>query len=160
MSTPPGTGAPGSGDEWAAPSFEELRKILREQSKAVDDQEDSSGVDDKKEASTYLEIHRIAEDQRHRHREAMTPALRNIAQGWIIAVVMILIWQGFGSKIGFFHLADSVLVTLLTTTTVNILGLFWISLNYLYARQERAVQSTTLARSTKTPPAAPKLSTK
>ena len=102
-----------------------------------------------KESETCLEIHQIAEAQRQRHREAMTPALRNMVQGWIIAVVMIPIWQGFGSKTGFFHLSDSVLITLLITTTVNILGLFFAG-PQIFVRQAGAwVEAMIFQRKTK-----------
>lgn len=94
------------------------------------------GVSEEVESETYRKAFADNEGQKHRHREIITPALRNIAQAWIIAVILILIWQGFGSKIGFFHLSDSVLITLLTTTTVNILGLFLLALKYLYANPE------------------------
>jgi hypothetical protein len=57
----------------------------------------------------------------------------NIAQGWVIALILIMIWQGFGSKIGFFSLSDAVLIAFLTTSTANILGLFYIAVRYLYA---------------------------
>ena len=107
-------------------------------------QEGPNGVSEEKESATYLEAFRVAEDQRNRHREFMTPALRNIAYVWIGTVVLVLILQGFGARNGFFHLSDSVLLTLLTTTTVNILGLFLIALNYLYAKQEKIVKAATV----------------
>ena len=97
---------------------------------------DSKPVTDEVEADSYRKAFDANEEQRHRHREMVTPALRNITQGWIIAVVMFVFWQVFGSRIGFFHLSDSVLITLLTTTTVNVLGLFWLALKYLYANPD------------------------
>jgi hypothetical protein len=120
-----------------------LKKTLQAQTAEVK-QTSPVGISEEKESSTYLEAFRVAEDQRHRHREFMTPALRNIAYVWIGTVVSILILQGFGAGSNFFHLSDSVLLTLLTTTTVNILGLFLIALNYLYAKQDRIVKATTI----------------
>lgn len=66
----------------------------------------------------------------------MTPALRNIAYVWIGTVVVVIILQGFSSRTGFV-LSDKILLTLITTTTVNVLGLFLIALNYLYPKQDR-----------------------
>lgn len=145
------TSSPGSGnDSNADPGkpdeqhWEDLLKQTLRAQTAEANQTSPEGVSEEKESSTYLEAFRVAEDQRHRHREFMTPALRNIAYVWIGTVVLILIFQGFGARSNFFHLSDSVLLTLLTTTTVNILGLFLIALNYLYAKQDRIVKATTI----------------
>lgn len=114
----------------------DLSEIL---GRLLDDQRSQAtepGIPEDRESDAYLKVFKDTEEQRQRHREILTPALRNIAQIWVIAVLLLLVWQGFGSKIGFFHLSDKVLVTLLTTTTVNILGLFYIAVRYLYANPD------------------------
>jgi hypothetical protein len=106
-----------------------VRGVLKSQESQIS--RGAKPVTDEVEAESYRKAFDANEEQRHRHREMVTPALRNITQGWIIAVVMFLFWQGFGYRIGFFHLSDNVLITLLTTTTVNVLGLFCLALKYL-----------------------------
>lgn len=48
------------------------------------------------------------------------------------------------------HLSDTVLVTLLTTTTINVLGLLYFVANYLFPKQQRSDNATPL------PPEPPK----
>lgn len=123
--------------------------ILFQQSKVT---RSSTGVSEKTESETYRKAFEDNEAQKHLHRGMLTPALRNITQFWMIAVVLLLVWQGFGSKIGFFHLSDSVLITLLTTTTANVLGLFYLALKYLYANPEfKAPDISSKAPATKAP---------
>lgn len=127
-------GPPSSGDKETPGA--DLASVFQ---KLIDSQARGSvetGVPEDKESDAYLQVFKDTEEQRQRHREILTPALRNIAQIWVIAVLMLLVWQGFGSKIGFFHLSDPVLITLITTTTANILGLFYIAVRYLYANPD------------------------
>lgn len=51
---------------------------------------------------------------------------------WMFLVLMIVI-QCAGGK---WHLANSVLIALITTTTANVIGLFIIVANYLFNRQK------------------------
>lgn len=111
-------------------------EILRAFINTENRQAPTAGVSEEKESATYRKVFEESEGQRQRHREIVTPALRNIAQMWIIAVILLLIWQGFGSRIGFFHLSDKVLITLLVTTTTNVLGLFYLAIKYLYANPD------------------------
>lgn len=48
---------------------------------------------------------------------------------WLVVVVCILIWQGVTPQT---RLSDSVLITLLTTTTINVLGLLLTVARYLF----------------------------
>ena len=51
---------------------------------------------------------------------------------WLAVVVLAVICQGFGWRE--FHVADSVLITLITTTTANVLSLGYIVANYLFPK--------------------------
>ena len=58
---------------------------------------------------------------------------------WLFGVFVILILVGFGGhwygiKVEWFKLSDTVLVTYLATTTLNVLGLFIIVANWLFPR--------------------------
>ena len=53
--------------------------------------------------------------------------------GWLVSVFAILILQGFG-KILCFELSESIAITLITGTTINILGIFIIVVNYLFKK--------------------------
>lgn len=79
-------------------------------------------------------------------RRAFAPLLFALTCGWLIAVVFILLVQGFSQGGGFFFhsalfnvtlsfqfkLSDPVLLALMGTTTVNVLGLFYLVAKYLF----------------------------
>jgi len=51
---------------------------------------------------------------------------------WLGCMIVITLLAGFGSKCGWFKMADSVLIALITTTTASVIGLFAIVANYLF----------------------------
>lgn len=51
---------------------------------------------------------------------------------WLSADFLCVCWQGF--EWNGFHVSDSILITLITTTTVNILSLGYIVANYLFPK--------------------------
>jgi hypothetical protein len=51
---------------------------------------------------------------------------------WLGAMLTIVILAGFGQNGQWFYLADSVLIALVTTTTISVLGLFTVVINYLF----------------------------
>lgn len=53
--------------------------------------------------------------------------------GWLVAAFAVLVCQGFGLD---FHLSDSVIITLITTTTANVLGLGYVVVNYLFPNNQ------------------------
>jgi hypothetical protein len=74
--------------------------------------------------------------QRRRYRAVLTPGLGYAVAGWMVFVVAVLLLQGFGSRTGF-HLSDKVLITLLTTTTINVLGIFYVVVRYFFSESYR-----------------------
>ena len=54
--------------------------------------------------------------------------------GWLVAVFIVLVLQGFGSYLNF-TLSENIVITLITGTTINILGIFIIVVNYLFKKQ-------------------------
>lgn len=111
----------------------QLKAAARKAEKRLESLSEGARRSGEKEQENWLDVaNKANDDQRRRHREVLTPQLQIVAQGWMIFVAVVLIWQGFGSRIGFFNLSDKVLITLLTTTTINVLGLFLVALSYLY----------------------------
>ena len=51
---------------------------------------------------------------------------------WLLCVLAVIFLQGFNTHQ--FHLSDSVLVTLIPTTTANVLGLVFIVAKYLFPK--------------------------
>jgi hypothetical protein len=52
--------------------------------------------------------------------------------GWLIADFLCVCFQGFGYK--GFHVSDPIIITLVSTTTVNVIGLGYIVANYLFPK--------------------------
>ena len=56
---------------------------------------------------------------------------------WLIGMFAIMILQGFGSKMNIFELSEQVLMSFIGGTTVNILGIFVIVVNYLFKKPQK-----------------------
>ena len=62
---------------------------------------------------------------------------------WLLLIVYIVVGTGAGCLIFFshqteFHLSDAVIIALITTTTANIIGFFYVVTNYLFPKGETA----------------------
>lgn len=77
------------------------------------------------------EIHRFAQDTRH--RRTLVRWMMCVVSIWLAVVLFIAI----GNNTLYFGISDSVLITLLATTTLNVLGLSRIVLNGLFGAQRR-----------------------
>jgi hypothetical protein len=66
------------------------------------------------------------------HRDKWAKKLFPLCTGWLIAVVVVLVLQGF--HLGGFHLDNSVLIAFIGTTTADVLGLGYIVVNYLFPK--------------------------
>lgn len=68
-----------------------------------------------------------------RQRRSFAPKLYVLTCCWLASVLVILLTQGVSEGgLHFFHLNDGVLVALLGTTTVNVVGLFYVVAKYLF----------------------------
>jgi hypothetical protein len=81
-----------------------------------------------------LKLVNIALNQDTEHRGTWARRLLPLCLGWLIAVVGVLIFQGF--HIWSFHLDDSVLIAFIGTTTADVLGLGYIVVNYLFPKPQ------------------------
>jgi hypothetical protein len=52
--------------------------------------------------------------------------------GWLLAVIGVMIFQGFNFR--GFKLDNSIIITFITTTTINVLSLGYIVANYLFPK--------------------------
>lgn len=66
-------------------------------------------------------------------RRTFAPKLYLLTCWWLGSVTLILLLQGLSEgRLHFFRLSDSVLIALLGTTTVNVVGLFYVVAKYLF----------------------------
>ncbi|MGO9678886.1 MAG: hypothetical protein ACLPW4_16705 [Candidatus Sulfotelmatobacter sp.] len=68
------------------------------------------------------------------HRDRWGKRLFPLCAGWLVAVVVVLTLEGF--HIYGFHLDNAVLIAFIGTTTVDVLGLGYIVVNYLFPRPQ------------------------
>ena len=54
---------------------------------------------------------------------------------WVVAILIILLIQGFLSPLRIFSLSDPVVLALIGGTTVNVLGIFAIVVSYLFPKK-------------------------
>ncbi len=68
-----------------------------------------------------------------RQRKAFAPKLYVLTCIWLILVIGIVLLQGFSEgHYHLFRLSEGVLIALLGTTTVNVVGLFYVVAKYLF----------------------------
>lgn len=64
---------------------------------------------------------------------------------WLWGILILLILQGFGSEHHIFKLSDSVMLAIVGGTTINILGLFVIVVNYLFEKRNGKMKQEAVA---------------
>lgn len=77
-----------------------------------------------------LEVERVMLDQ----RKIYASRLFDLSQYWLLFIGAFLLLAGFGKL----KVADSVLIALITTTTANVLGLFYIVARWLFPNKNTA----------------------
>jgi len=87
----------------------------------AEEEEDKEGLRTKRLAND------ITEDDKN-ERKHYTSLIFTLVAMWLIMVLVVFVATGKG----FLKYSDSVIITLLATTTVNVIGLFVIVANYLY----------------------------
>lgn len=65
-------------------------------------------------------------------RKEYTKKIYNLIVIWLASIFVIILAQGFSSKDRTFYLSNSVFITLISGTTINVLGLFVIVINYFF----------------------------
>jgi hypothetical protein len=65
-------------------------------------------------------------------REYYAELIFKLVCSWLFTTMAIVIVQGFDEQIHWFKLDDKVLITLITTTTITVVGLFQFVVRYLY----------------------------
>ena len=70
----------------------------------------------------------------HDLRKGYSGAIAWGTVAWLLGVMAVVLFAGF--SVGGFKLSDTVIVTLITSTTVNVLGLFVIVAKWLFGNQK------------------------
>ena len=86
------------------------------------------------EAAKNEMLKNILQDRQERLKYA--ERLFSLVSGWLAGVGLIILFEGF--HYNYFNLSDSVLLALLGTTTVNVLGLFYVVTRYLFPSKKES----------------------
>lgn len=89
----------------------------------------------KDDADKYDNLEKKRYKQKTKERRLFSKWVKWVSSVWLALVLLILFFQGFGSEFKFFNLSDSVLITLLSTTTINVLGLSVIVLKGFFDKE-------------------------
>ena|SRR5438067_2284485 len=79
--------------------------------------------------------------QNTEQRKSYATRLFCVMVGWLAVVAYVILAQGFGvgfHEYGRFHLADGVVIALITTTTATVIGVFLTVANYLFPKRDQA----------------------
>lgn len=108
----------------------------------VDNKPDAAtllGLQQLNDASLAVEIEKLRAEldsfkQDVAQRKQYAPRLFLLTCCWLGSVIAILLLQGFSSGTAhFFSLGNDVLIALLGTTTINVIGLFYVVAKYLFS---------------------------
>lgn len=101
--------------------------------------EEQKTEDDKKAIENEKSVREIIEREKYARR------IFRLIVVWLAFVGIIIVADGIHNPVfGFlFDLSDAVLITLITTTTASVLGLFIVVVNYLFHRPSAGTKSNT-----------------
>ena len=125
-------------------NFEELYRILSEsgdKSSINDHKYDRIEEDIRKQELRKLELENAAregenagDDQDRLQRKEFADKIFDFVRNYMLFVCIVLFLKGITSQ---FYLSDSVIITLLGTTTANVIGILIIVVTYLFSRKKK-----------------------
>ncbi len=100
----------------------------------------STGEDNIKQQTAEAELERIklnnrSDEQNIENRKKYGYLIYSLVIGWLVILSIILFFHGF--KVRDFALPDGVLITLIAGTTVKVIGLLAIIVNYLFPKPKQ-----------------------
>lgn len=109
-------------------------KVALEKGPSDDSRAQKAPVAEKVSLAHELEREQLdSTKQDRKHRGRFGNWIFGVVVGWLLLVVLMLLLAGF--KGWGFYLSDAVLIAVLTTTTVNILGLLLAVTGYLFPKR-------------------------
>lgn len=111
------------------PSKESLRKFIQKEA-------GTDSIDEQAARNKRLELQNKSEEQKQEMQREFGDWAKRIVSWWLVFIVLLLIVVG---AVSFFYgtqiFSDKVLITLLATTTVNVIGMVIIIIKYLFANK-------------------------
>ena len=68
-------------------------------------------------------------------RKQYAKRIFNLIRAWLIGIFCLLLLQGFLSNLGLFDLSEAVILAVVGGTTLNVLGIFIVVVNYLFPKR-------------------------
>ncbi len=122
-------------DDFASKLTEALTRSLKDVSN-VPDPETRQEEDDLQQEHARAVLRGVTQDIDERKKYARRFFI--LACFWLVAITVLLVLQGFGSfwfGLMPFKLADTVLLAVIGSTTVNVLGILYVVVNYLFPKR-------------------------
>ncbi len=122
-------------DDFASKLTEALTRSLKDVSN-VPDPETRQEEDDLQKEHARAVLRGVTQDIDERKKYARRFFI--LACFWLVAITVLLVLQGFGSfwfGLMPFKLADTVLLAVIGSTTVNVLGILYVVVNYLFPKR-------------------------
>ncbi len=122
-------------DDFASKLTEALTRSLKDVSN-VPDPETRQEEDDLQQEHARAVLRGVTQDIDERKKYARRFFI--LACFWLVAITVLLVLQGFGSfwfGLMPFKLADTVLLAVIGSTTVNVLGILYVVANYLFPKR-------------------------
>lgn len=122
-------------DDFASKLTEALTRSLKDVSN-VPDPETREEEDDLQKEHARAVLRGVKQDIDERKKYAKRFFI--LACFWLVAITVLLVLQGFGSfwfGLMPFKLADTVLLAVIGSTTVNVLGILYVVANYLFPKR-------------------------
>jgi|SRR5579859_5764362 len=122
-------------DDFAKKLTEALTRSLKDVSNVPDPQTRQEEDDLEKEHARAI-LRGVKQDIEERKKYARRFFI--LACFWLAAITVLLVLQGFGSfwfGLMPFKLADTVLLAVIGSTTVNVLGILYVVANYLFPKR-------------------------
>lgn len=115
--------------------LKELEELAKAEESAVVQQD--SVMQKETDARQDLELESIREElnsrkQDREQRGEYVGKIHDLVSTYIAVVLMFVLFQG----LGFLRISDKVMITLLSTTTINVIGIFIIVAKYLFHTKE------------------------
>ena len=110
-------------------------KDIPEDKKAIIKEEEEDFDYDREKNKNKIDVQKkltIAFEEDQRERLKLSKKIFWLTAIWSILIFVLLFFQGFGETKLCFFISDKVLITLITTTTINFFGFFYIVLKYMF----------------------------
>lgn len=97
----------------------------------------SSNIHDQRDQEYQYALNQqrlVQQYSEHGDRKKYTKKIFCLVRYWLLFIVLLIVVSGTNTCHGWFHISDKVLMTIITSTSIAVIGLFVIILRYLFSK--------------------------